>query len=1003
MDDHDNRQYHVAWILTSFDRHEIVTQFFDVAFDLTPYTSTSSEIAYTRGKVGPHNVVVASTNHNSTSQRSSRDIAESLLEAFPYIRAGFLVSDNATVPRDGDAKVGDVVLGIGSEKRAGVVHFDHQETTKRNRLFMTSESRHIPGTIVMALKDFRSPDGYNEWLRCLDQHAVLRPSRPAARQAGDERGDHIHESFSRRQPRSFTGSIASSEQPLNDPVLMKDIAAGNGVLCFETAAASMRSRPFVVVAGIAHYSGDDQEKLPSHEVCKIVASYICCFIRSIRPIPPTILANEHPIKDYFEYEPFDLARPGFRLLRLEGGTGEIKCHVFQAYLDDQDLIPYEALSYCWGSNRLINEIKANGKVMFVTDSLFEALQQLRGVDEDRIFWIDAICIDQSNIQERGHQVERMGQIYSCADRVRIWLGRIFEPGIRRLMAALQSFDASVPQEAWGTWPYDDPRWSDVWEAQAHPPHEQNYDDLSWSDVWEAQADSPQEQSRDEINQQSGLKLLMRQQWFRRVWILQEVANAKTASVECSQGSTNARSFALAPRLLGVVPDIQCQAIMDMMPGPSRRSSRWLKNQNLCTLMWRFRESEATDPRDKLYALLGLVSDDDSMGKITADYTKNEDGIVKDIAAYLFGEGMFDVRDIADLQRKIPNLSCIVLERLILGGARVKDIQEFMQRQNATFWLSERTIAYAHCFSKSVMDYLSTEAAFEYVAGCPVLEEPILEGRETVKSFLGEGKQAKVTQDTIELARNKGIDLLMFVIDQNRYDIEITEPLIMQAVRTGPHMLKLLLDKRGKDTEVAEVIVLEAIRRGTSMLKLLLDKRGKGIPITEAIVLEAIQSGTNMLKLLLDKRGKDVLITEPLLMQTARTGPFDLFELLFDNCWKDIPITEPRLMQAVRTDPNMLKVLLDRRGEGIQITEAIVLAAIEEGTLPLRVLLARPMEEVKITRAIVEAAVCKRDGVPGLLWEMREYEMREILGLQSPGSQVRNMLGGWIQYWSGFLW
>lgn len=55
-------------------------------------------------------------------------------------------------------------------------------------------------------------------------------------------------------------------------------------------------------------------------------------------------------------------------------------------------------------------------------NLYPALQHLRSQNEDRILWIDAMCIDQADDSERGHQVVQMGQIYANVVFVRIWLG-----------------------------------------------------------------------------------------------------------------------------------------------------------------------------------------------------------------------------------------------------------------------------------------------------------------------------------------------------------------------------------------------------------------------------------------------------------------------------------------------------------------------------------------------------------------------------------------------------
>jgi len=62
-------------------------------------------------------------------------------------------------------------------------------------------------------------------------------------------------------------------------------------------------------------------------------------------------------------------------------------------------------------------IKLNGKRLAITENLYIALRNIRIEDEDRILWVDAICIDQKNERERGHQVQQMGDIFSRAEQV----------------------------------------------------------------------------------------------------------------------------------------------------------------------------------------------------------------------------------------------------------------------------------------------------------------------------------------------------------------------------------------------------------------------------------------------------------------------------------------------------------------------------------------------------------------------------------------------------------
>ena len=137
-----------------------------------------------------------------------------------------------------------------------------------------------------------------------------------------------------------------------------------------------------------------------------------------------------------------------RLLRLVGGTDPIQACLFKAFLHEAgdglngmpNGMPYEALSYTWGINKTTKQIILNGKRFMVTENLYSALQYLRFKNEDRILWIDAICIDQTQIAERNHQVRHMASIYRDADRVLFWLGEptyetdLLISSLRRLQA-----------------------------------------------------------------------------------------------------------------------------------------------------------------------------------------------------------------------------------------------------------------------------------------------------------------------------------------------------------------------------------------------------------------------------------------------------------------------------------------------------------------------------------------------------------------------------------------
>jgi hypothetical protein len=124
-----------------------------------------------------------------------------------------------------------------------------------------------------------------------------------------------------------------------------------------------------------------------------------------------------------QYRYFPLAEPtSIRLLDVERGSGDdpISARLTHAKLNGR---PYEALSYEWGVKGENNpSIFLDGVEIHIRQNLWSALWNIREVDRDLVLWIDALCINQSDIKERSHQVQMMGKIFSYATRVLAWLG-----------------------------------------------------------------------------------------------------------------------------------------------------------------------------------------------------------------------------------------------------------------------------------------------------------------------------------------------------------------------------------------------------------------------------------------------------------------------------------------------------------------------------------------------------------------------------------------------------
>ncbi|KAF1969164.1 heterokaryon incompatibility, partial [Bimuria novae-zelandiae CBS 107.79] len=85
--------------------------------------------------------------------------------------------------------------------------------------------------------------------------------------------------------------------------------------------------------------------------------------------------------------------------------------------------PYTAISYCWGDSRPTKQvICTNGNVLRFSATIASLIDALLRRDDACTLWIDALCINQNDPIEKGHQVALMGKVYSRASSVLVWLG-----------------------------------------------------------------------------------------------------------------------------------------------------------------------------------------------------------------------------------------------------------------------------------------------------------------------------------------------------------------------------------------------------------------------------------------------------------------------------------------------------------------------------------------------------------------------------------------------------
>ncbi|WAO94944.1 HET domain-containing protein [Fusarium falciforme] len=126
---------------------------------------------------------------------------------------------------------------------------------------------------------------------------------------------------------------------------------------------------------------------------------------------------------YEDVASLDVVQEQIRILHLEPGWGSapISCTIHRISLTSDPPAKYEALSYTWGDPKVTREIIVNGYLVNVTFNLYSALYRLRQAEEMRVLWVDALCINQTDVDERGQQVGLMGKIYSICDNTVIWI------------------------------------------------------------------------------------------------------------------------------------------------------------------------------------------------------------------------------------------------------------------------------------------------------------------------------------------------------------------------------------------------------------------------------------------------------------------------------------------------------------------------------------------------------------------------------------------------------
>ena len=215
----------------------------------------------------------------------------------------------------------------------------------------------------------------------------------------------------------------------------------------------------------------------------------------------TLVNRDRKKPKHYQYKPLPTEHHT-RLVKLLPGEGdaEICCLMeFKTINDVEDT--YDAISYAWGDATNTVKIQCNKRELEVTASLADALRAIRDPKQAKWIWADAICINQKDSTEKGHQVTFMGKIYEKAKEVFVWLGKDDE-GI-----AKDCYDLIRD-----TVQYLNDRMEDY----------DNVMEIPYVDV----CTTVTTDSRRWAN----IPKLVSLPWFKRLWVVQEAALAKSCSL-----------------------------------------------------------------------------------------------------------------------------------------------------------------------------------------------------------------------------------------------------------------------------------------------------------------------------------------------------------------------------------------------------------------------------------------------------------------------------------------
>jgi hypothetical protein len=342
---------------------------------------------------------------------------------------------------------------------------------------------------------------------------------------------------------------------------------------------------------------------------------------------------------------------------------------------------YEALSYTWGTDDAVHQIQCNGQVLDVRPNLFNALKRLRYRTKPRALWIDAICINQVDNDEKNQQIPLMRDIYVGAKRALVWLGEETNNSSKamNLVRRLCKIDESEFDECGRALLFRESS-----NIDRIPGCLRNVLDELTDIYW----DEDEEGFDDPVfalrplstvylpprgdKSWAALRDLLNRPWFSRIWVIQEVVVARETVMICGSHVLPWKFFkGAAKRMARSYPEeaggrrwMNISAISGVLRlhRRSRRQANGGADDDddtditdasdddddvnlLLALLVATLHTDATNPMDKMYGLYGLIESwpgSSPPDSIRVDYGMKVEDLYRNVAQFLISEdrGLF---------------------------------------------------------------------------------------------------------------------------------------------------------------------------------------------------------------------------------------------------------------------------------------------------------------------------------------------------------------------------